>query len=81
MKAGKDTHHLCVVGIEGLLIQGEFLRAKRVVELNHLRKLQAGINRLVKHQTGEVRQKVSVFIIKYSLPEVNLYNGGSRMEV
>lgn len=39
-----STHHLCVVGIEGLFIQGEFLRAQRLVQLDHLRKLnkQAG---------------------------------------
>ncbi len=37
----QGTHHLCVVGIEGLFIQREFLRTEGVVELNHLRKLQA----------------------------------------
>lgn len=35
-----STHHLCVVGIEGLFIQGELLRAQRVVQLDHLRKLK-----------------------------------------
>lgn len=34
------THHLCVVRIEGLFIQREFLGTQGVVELNHLRKLQ-----------------------------------------
>lgn len=38
------THHLHVVGIEGLFIQGEFLRSEGVVQLNHLRELQEGIN-------------------------------------
>lgn len=33
-----------MVGIEGLFIQGEFLRAERVVQLNHLRELRGGIN-------------------------------------
>lgn len=36
----RGTHHLRVAGIEGLLIQGEFLGAEGVVELNHLRKLR-----------------------------------------
>lgn len=40
-KKRQRTHHLHVVGIEGLFIQGEFLRTEGVVELNHLRKLQA----------------------------------------
>lgn len=33
------THHLGVVGIEALFVQGEFLRPQRVVQLDHLRKL------------------------------------------
>lgn len=57
-----DTHHLRVVGIEGLFVQGEFLRPQRVVQLDHLRKLQAGINKMVREQstTGEARQKSNV---------------------
>lgn len=54
-----STHHLCVVGIEGLFIQGEFLRAQRVVQLDHLRKLRAEINKGVRKQqsTGEAAHK------------------------
>ena len=37
----RNTHHLRVVGIESLLVQGELLRTEGVVEFNHLRKLQA----------------------------------------
>lgn len=56
------THHLRVVGIEGLFVQGEFLRPQRVVQLDHLRKLWAGINKMVGEQgsTGEARQKSDV---------------------
>lgn len=56
------THHLRVVGIEGLFVQGEFLRPQRVVQLDHLRKLRAGINKRVREQssTGEARQKSDV---------------------
>lgn len=36
------THHLPVVGIEGLLIQGKFLWAQRLEEFDHVRKLQKG---------------------------------------
>lgn len=43
------THHLRVVGIEGLFIQGEFLRTEGAVELNHLRKLQAETKETVKN--------------------------------
>lgn len=46
----RSTHHLRVVGIEGLFIEGEFLWTKGVVELNHLRKLQAEINKIVRHR-------------------------------
>lgn len=38
------THHLCVVWVEGLFIQGELLRTEGMVEFNHLRKLQGEIN-------------------------------------
>lgn len=45
LKWRRRTHHLRVVGVEGLLIQGEFLGAKQVVQLNHLRELRGEINR------------------------------------
>lgn len=43
------THHLRVVGIEGLFIQGEFLWTEGVVQLNHLRKLQSRNKQKVRH--------------------------------
>lgn len=46
------THHLHVVGIEGLFVQGELLRSQRVVQLDHLRKLPAGINKTVREQSS-----------------------------
>lgn len=46
------AHHLHVVGIEGLLVQGEFLRSQRVVQLDHLRKLPVGINETVREPVG-----------------------------
>ena len=35
-----ETHHLCVAGIEGLLVQRELLRAEGVVEFDHVGKLR-----------------------------------------
>ena len=35
-----ETHHLCVAGVEGLLVQGELLRAEGVVEFDHVGKLR-----------------------------------------
>lgn len=46
------AHHLRVVGIEGLFVQGEFLRSQRVVQLDHLRKLPAGTNKTVREQSS-----------------------------
>lgn len=57
-----STHHLCVVGIEGLFIQGELLRAQRVVQLDHLRELRAEINKGVREEqsAGEAGHKNAV---------------------
>lgn len=46
----RNTHHLRVVGIESLLVQGELLRTEGVVEFNHLRKLQAETSVTVRHR-------------------------------
>lgn len=54
-----STHHLGVVGIEGLFIQGEFLRAQRVVQLDHLRELRAGIKKTVRNQQSRTQERRS----------------------
>lgn len=75
-----------MVGIEGLLIQGELLRTQGVVEFNHLRKLQEEINRIAGcHSTSGGQQSldtVDAFRSYTCVPqtfitkEVNIWDSG-----
>lgn len=51
-----------MVRVEGLFVQGEFLRPQRVVQLDHLRKLRAGIDKTVREELrgGEAGHKSDV---------------------
>lgn len=67
-----------MAGIEGLFVQGEFLRAERVVELYHLRELQAEINMTGISRAGETLFEVTpVSTAEHLYPEDNLHNGSS----